>query len=151
MEKTTKSHPVRGLLVFVCGLLVSSLIFLWPIFTTDYDPNYGKAPLWIMAGIIALVISGIYSGIVLLILRRWKMASWLGGSMLGGAALLVVFTPVIGFAVWAFLPLCLPLLPILLISVSCVAALPINRQANKTVVDNRLPAPSRNDPLDYNP
>ncbi len=131
MEKTTKSHPARGLLVFVCGLLVSSLIFLWPIFATDHDPNYGKTPLWIMAGMIALVISGIYSVIALLILRRWKMASWLGGSMLGGAALLVVFTPVIGFAVWAFLPLCLPLLPILLISVSCVAALPINRQARK--------------------
>jgi len=24
-------------------------------------------------------------------------------------------------------------------------------QANETVVDNRLPAPSRSDPLDYNP
>ena len=26
-----------------------------------------------------------------------------------------------------------------------------SKAANKTVVDNRLPAPSRNDPLDYNP
>lgn len=81
-----------------------------------------------------------------------------------GAVLSIAYLANIGAGVVDFIPDNLPMVgnidefiasAVLLACLSSLGLRPAQpmqkKRSNKTVVDNRLPAPSRNDPLDYNP
>ena len=124
-EKMT-AHPTRGIFVFLLGTVICALPLLWPLTATDYDPHYGKYPLWVMANCGVIALASAYSLIVICCLRRWGFL-WI--SVLG--LLLIGLSLLAGFVFWAFGLLLFPIGPILLLSVGLLATFPKNKPANK--------------------
>lgn len=109
----------RGVGVLLGGLFVSALPLLWPLFETDFDPNYGKFPLWVLAGVGSAVLSLLYSFIVLCSLRKIGSV-WI--PLIGLACL--GMSLLADFAFWGIALLVIPLGPLALIAVSVLATFP---------------------------
>ena len=118
-QKPKSVYPARGFFVLILGMLISALPLIWPLTTTDYDPNYGKFPLWVMANCGVITLASVYSLIIICCLRRWGFL-WIPiiGVFLIGLSLLA------GFAFWALGFFLFPVAPVLLIAVSVLTALP---------------------------
>ena len=68
-EQRHKYGPAVWL--FLLGLLLSGLPLLWPLTTTNFDPHYGKFPLWVLANCGVITISSLYSFIIIALYRKW--------------------------------------------------------------------------------
>ena len=135
-------HLGRGLLVLVLGSLISSLPLIWPLTATDYDPNYGKFPLWIMANCGVITLASFYSFIVISILRRWKYL-WI--SIVG--LFCIVLSLFLGFAFWVAGILLLPVAPFVLIASSILAVLPEREKREQAGAPNPTPVSCAASPL----
>lgn len=118
----TKVYPSRGVIVFALGLLISAVPLLWPLTTTNYDPDYGKLPLWVIANCGVITIASVYSFVVICLLRRWGFL-WI--AIVG--LFLIGFSLLAGFAFWALGILLFPVGPLLILAVAVLAAFPKNK------------------------
>ncbi|MES2996059.1 MAG: hypothetical protein V4733_04535 [Verrucomicrobiota bacterium] len=100
----------RGLLVILVGAAISALPLIWPLATDQYDPHYGKFPLWILANCGVIALSAAYCGLMVIIFERWR---WLWIPLLG--FLLVPVALLAGFAFWALGIFLIPVGPVLLL------------------------------------
>ena len=107
---------MRGLLFILVGAMVSALPLIWPLTTDQYDPHYGKLPLWILANCGVIALSAGYCGLMVLVFNKWR---WLWIPILG--FLLVPLALLAGFAFWALGLLLIPVGPVLLLVAGLIA------------------------------
>lgn len=105
-----QNRYIRGLLVVLLGAIISALPLIWPLTTDQYDPHYGKFPLWILANYGVIALSAGYCWLMILIFGRWR---WLWIPLLG--FLLVPVALLAGLAFWALGLFLLPVGPVLLL------------------------------------
>jgi hypothetical protein len=101
---------LKTLLILLFGIVISSLPLLWPLTAENYDPDYGKLPLWLLANCGVISIASIFCVIILLICHRRGLL-WI--PILG--FLLIPLALAGGFTFFALGFLLLPIAPILLL------------------------------------
>jgi len=107
---------MRGLLVILVGAAISALPLIWPLITDQYDPHYGKFPLWILANCGVIALSAAYCGLMVIHFRRW---GWLWIPLLG--VLAVPLALIAGFAFWALGIFLIPIGPVLIMAAGLIS------------------------------
>ena len=110
------NRHTRGLLVILVGAAISALPLIWPLTTTQYDPHYGKLPLWILANCGVIALSAAYCGLMVIHFGRW---GWLWIPLLGFLMVPVAFLA--GFAFWALGIFLMPIGPVLVLTAGLIA------------------------------
>jgi hypothetical protein len=124
------------MVVFV-GALISATPLLWPLTTDQYDPHYGKLPLWILANCGVIALSAAYCVLITLIFCKWR---WLWIPFLG--FLTVPVAMFAGFAFWALGLLLIPVGPVLLLLAGLIAIQ--SKKSEQGVDPNRSQPPTQN-------
>lgn len=106
----------RGLLVTLVGVAISALPLIWPLTTDQYDPHYGKFPLWILANCGVIALSAAYCGLMVIVFGRWR---WIWIPLLG--FLTVPIALLAGFAFWALGLFLIPIGPVLVLTAGLIA------------------------------
>jgi hypothetical protein len=111
-----KNRYIRGLFAVLLGTIICSLPLIWPLTTDQYDPHYGKFPLWIIAncGVIALAV--IYCFVTIIVFRRW---GWIWIPLLGFLTVPVALFA--GFAFWGLGIFLIPIGPVLVLTAGLIA------------------------------
>ena len=114
------------MLVILVGAAISALPLIWPLTTDQYDPHYGKFPLWMLANCGVIALSAVYCGLMVIVFGRWR---WIWIPLLG--LLTVPVALLAGFAFWALGIFLIPIGPALVLAAGVIAIQ--KRKANKTL------------------